>query len=346
MFTISKSDFNGFLKNLLSDIDVFGTKETESKFFLEKIDYEKLSNGGFKVHDYRVCEPLKIFFLPPRQVVANYPDDILKNFKPKTRILACTKACDFKAFSVFDKVYLEQEITNPFYSILRENTIIMSSDCKDICDSCFCNLLGYSPYLEEGFDINLSDIGEEILVEVGSEKGQKIIDRDKGKFKKASGGAVKKRDEIREKVTKSLEDQNKEYMCTRDPREMIHTNLDKDSVWAQLAKTCVECSGCNDVCPTCYCFLLYDQKTEKGFEKVSSWDSCFRAGYTRMAGGLSPRLRLVHRFKNHYYHKFDSFLENYGMIACTGCGRCIDACMGAIDKRECMTKLCKTVTLK
>ena len=72
---------------------------------------------------------------------------------------------------------------------------------------------------------------------------------------------------------------------------------------------------------------------------MSCWDSCFEAGYARMAGGGTPRLQLVERFKNHYYHKFVSFPRNWGVTACSGCGRCIDACMGRIDKRECLHRL-------
>jgi ferredoxin len=58
-----------------------------------------------------------------------------------------------------------------------------------------------------------------------------------------------------------------------------------------------------------------------------------------MAGGLTPRLQLTERFRNHYQHKFVAFPRNWGITACSGCGRCIDACMGRIDKRECLHTL-------
>jgi len=346
VLSISKKDFAEFLKSLLTEYDIFGTRIAEEKYFLNRLNEEKLEKEEVLIHDYRTSEPLKVFFMPPRKIVAKYPDDVLKDFKPKPRILMATKACDFRAFEIYDKVFLEQEFINPFYKIYRENTIIFSSDCKDICEECFCNLLEEKPYLEKDFDINLSDLGDEILVEVGSDKGQELVDRAEDKFKDATKEELKKRDEIRKSVMEKLQEQNQDFVCMRDKQEVVHSNLDEDAVWARCAKTCVECSGCNDVCPTCYCFLLYDQKTDGGFEKVLTWDSCFRAGYTRMAGGLSPRLKLIDRFKRHYHHKFDSFVENYGIVACTGCGRCIDVCMGAIDKRECMTNLCKTVSLK
>ena len=73
--------------------------------------------------------------------------------------------------------------------------------------------------------------------------------------------------------------------------------------------------------------------------RASCWDSCFESGYARMAGGGTPRLQLVERFRNHYFHKFVSFPRNWGVTACSGCGRCIDACMGRIDKRDCLHRL-------
>ena len=76
-----------------------------------------------------------------------------------------------------------------------------------------------------------------------------------------------------------------------------------------------------------------------GTRRIRMWDSCFHAGYARMAGGGTPRLQLTERFRNHYFHKFVSFPKNWGITACSGCGRCIDACMGRIDKRECLHRL-------
>ena len=91
---------------------------------------------------------------------------------------------------------------------------------------------------------------------------------------------------------------------------------------------------------------MYDQPAAKRFERIKIWDSCFFPGYSRMAGGLTPRLGLADRFKNRFYHKFDSFVTNFGMEACTGCGRCVEGCMGNIDLREVLLELGKRVVLK
>ena len=109
--------------------------------------------------------------------------------------------------------------------------------------------------------------------------------------------------------------------------------------WAKFAERCVECGACLYICPTCRCFLLYDQKGKRTNERVMIWDGCYFPGYWRMAGGLTPKPRLTTRFENRFNCKFDYFVENYGVEACTGCGRCIEACMGKIDIRECLQEL-------
>jgi len=125
----------------------------------------------------------------------------------------------------------------------------------------------------------------------------------------------------------------------KDPLEKSVSKHDRTRIWSGLAATCVECHACNLVCPTCHCFLLHDLPAEGGAARVRLWDSCFSAGHARMAGGLTPRLQLTERFRNHYQHKFVAFPRNWGITACSGCGRCIDACMGRIDKRECLHTL-------
>ncbi|MCK5557195.1 MAG: 4Fe-4S dicluster domain-containing protein, partial [Candidatus Hydrogenedentes bacterium] len=87
-------------------------------------------------------------------------------------------------------------------------------------------------------------------------------------------------------------------------------------------------------CPTCHCFLLYDQKGQENFERLKVWDACVYAGYSRMAGGGTPRPFLVERFRHRYVHKFDQIVERHGIEGCSGCGRCIEACPGNIDMRK------------
>jgi ferredoxin len=57
-----------------------------------------------------------------------------------------------------------------------------------------------------------------------------------------------------------------------------------------------------------------------------------------MAGGvnmkLTPRPELRSRLANRILHKYVYSPQQYEMLGCVGCGRCIDACLGAIDIRK------------
>jgi len=62
-------------------------------------------------------------------------------------------------------------------------------------------------------------------------------------------------------------------------------------------------------------------------------------GFARVAGGESPRKELFERFRNRYTCKFHFTPEYYGLLGCTGCGRCIQTCLGKIDMRKVITRL-------
>jgi ferredoxin len=110
--------------------------------------------------------------------------------------------------------------------------------------------------------------------------------------------------------------------------------------------TCVECGGCNFICDTCHCFLLSDKGDAKENKKLRTWDSCQYANYARVAGGANPLKLRAQRLRFRFTKKFDFFVDNLGMPACCGCGRCIEVCPGKIDIREVLKDLAKRLNLK
>jgi len=110
-------------------------------------------------------------------------------------------------------------------------------------------------------------------------------------------------------------------------------------MWEEEAKACVECGACTLICPTCHCFLLYDQKDEARMARLRVWDSCMFKGYARVAGGANPRPKLWMRLRNRFDKKFDYFPKVADFYACTGCGRCISACPAKIDIRKVLKRL-------
>ena len=119
---------------------------------------------------------------------------------------------------------------------------------------------------------------------------------------------------------------------------IIEKNYEAE-LWAEEAQTCVECGACNTICPTCHCFLLYDQLDQEKMARLRVWDSCLLKNFARVAGGANPRSQLWMRLRNRFEKKFDFFPRVAGFYACTGCGRCITACPGKIDIRRVLKRL-------
>ena len=105
--------------------------------------------------------------------------------------------------------------------------------------------------------------------------------------------------------------------------------------WYRLGDRCLSCRLCTYVCPTCRCFDVRDQETRsKGIERLRAWDSCVAENYRRIAGGHNPCPTKAERLRNRFYCKFCYYPQDYGPVACVGCGRCITQCPVNIDIAE------------
>lgn len=332
------------LMSLLFDYGrVFASKEAEvpsnrnskSRIFIQELNKESLTS--YRIPGFRTFDNFKSFVFPARSKVADYPSEGWADIKEtkKRRILVGLKACDIASFAILDKVFLDDsDFVDPFYKNKRESLILVSSDCTYSGDSCFCNLLGYSPYPDKGFDINLSEIDGGYLIESGSNLGNKILEE--LSLPDAKENQILSRDKKRGRVLEKLQKSNSEFEKAFSGVDgLVSGAFDSDAGW-DLGSTCVSCSACTNVCPVCYCFTLFDQegKKKEQYERYMVWDSCQFKGFSQMAGGMNPRFSQMNQFKNRYYHKFFRFYERYNVYKCTGCGRCIDNCLGAIDMRE------------
>ena len=281
----------------------------------------------------RQSQPVKSFINPTREVVF---DGRKGDRKPV--IIAGVKGCDLQGLILQDFVFLQGDFEDPFYSEKRKNTFIIANDCTCAKETCFCLAMEGAPYPKKYFDLNLSPTDNYLLVEVGSEKGEKMVSSYRMFFKAAGSRDLDIRDRNRQTVSAEIKGfiDKRGTPDTAQIRGTVKKNYNLTQLWEDSASTCVECGACNLVCPTCHCFLLYDQKAKAGekVERVRIWDACLYKTFARVAGGANPRKHLYERLRNRFDKKFDFFPQVLNYFACTGCGRCIEACPGDIDIRE------------
>jgi len=334
---ISKINLFKLLEELKGDYEVYVPAKKENQRF-----YKKYQNptDDIVIGEVRPFEPLKAFFAQAREVVAEGFKAGMPNPDKKPFAIVGVKACDLKGFKVQDHVFLDHDYKDPFYIQNRENNLIISSDCTCVIDTCFCLALGIMPHPEENYDINLSEVNAGFVVDVGSKKGQELVTKHSSLFEEAQKNQIDQMQSQRAGVMKEVEKNVKEndIPLQESFEGIIEKNFESD-IWKDEAKTCVECGACNAICPTCHCFLLYDEKNEEKMERLRIWDSCMIKDFARVAGGANPRAKLWMRLRNRFEKKFDFFPKVADIYACTGCGRCISACPAKIDIRKVLKKL-------
>ena len=334
---ISSNNFAKLLENLKKDYNVYVPVKKDDQFFYKKyIDF----TDDIVISEVRAFEPLKSFFFRAREIVAeNFKSDIPQKFQ-KPYCIVGVKACDLKGLQVQDYVFENHDYQDPFYIDMRKNNLIISADCTSTIDTCFCLALNVKPYPLENFDINLSVVGEDFVIEVGSQKGKILVEKYSSLFEEVKEEFISQRDKQRKKVINGVEENIKQNdIPHQDSFKNIIERGYESNIWADEASNCVECGACNTICPTCHCFLLYDQKSENKMARLRIWDSCMIKDFAQVAGGANPRPELWMRLRNRFEKKFDFFPKVADIYACTGCGRCISACPAKIDIRKILNGL-------
>ncbi len=329
IYTIGKKDL----------FDLFSRLSSASRVIVPYINGDRLHFADFdpdkedsiELGGIRQSEPAKSFFSNARENVAGIDKD-----KPRPLILAGVKSCDLAGFSIQDSVFLGGDTEDPIYAANRKNATIISADCTFAKETCFCLAMEGAPYPTVNFDMNLSVMDNSILVEVATPKGEAIVAGYRMFFKDAGTRHVEIRDSNRKAVSAEVKDfiDNRGTPDASKIKGTVKEKYNLQELWQDAASTCVECGACNLVCPTCHCFLLSDGTKGARPIRNRTWDACLYKSFARVAGGANPRKHLYERMRNRFDKKFNFFPETIGKTACTGCGRCIDACAGDIDIRE------------
>lgn len=326
IYSVSEGQWAEALLQLGGKYSIFAPVGNE-----KTVDYEEIGENNSAEISYQSntpVTPLKAFFFPIKE-------NVVQAKKHSPRLVVGVPACDLNALALLDKIFLDEEFLDTYYQENRRNTAIIGKDCYQIKSSCHCTTYGMKPYAEKLCDVSMSVADGSIYLQTFTEKGEELIremDLADREIQQLPESVQARRKETVEKLNL----QNKELPDNQATR--IGILKDNDDLWKDHARTCVSCGACSMICPTCHCFLLIDRQ---GFEKIKNWDTCQHPAFERVAAGEDPLRKLYNRLKNRYLCKFVYKPDIFGEIACTGCGRCIDACIGKIDKNEVIIQACK-----
>jgi len=293
--------------------------------------YRPITSADEVVFDFqRPAMSPKTYFLPATEVlfeIEKRGGEVTLNevTLEKEQVLFAIRPCDARGLRVLDALLVEHEPSDVYYAERRRRTTLVGLACPRLWPECFCTSLGGAPDDSSDVDIMLYEDDGKYLVEVITEKGAKLV----GATGQSPALAAEETDR-----TAPASDTSGQRVPVLAPDAW--PALFNDPYWGRLAERCLSCHACTYVCPTCRCFDVRDYTMAAGpesthIERLRSWDSCMASGYRRIAGGHNPRPLKMQRLRNRYYCKFCYCPQDFGAVACVGCGRCIAVCPVGVD---------------
>lgn len=243
---------------------------------------------------------------------------------PKQAIIGI-RSCDVKAMRFQEKFFCSQ-ITDPYFKARLDNTVLFSVVCnKPPRKECFCICCDSGPYLESEYDVQLTDLGDKFLYEIGSDKGVAVTEPLIYMLEQSEAADLAARKKIELQADSLFE--TEAYFAKAI--NFISDDEVPDQVWEDLGATCFRCGACTNLCPVCTCYTVDDLPENDGsVTRCRSWDSCQFSGFTREASGHNPRSTCGSRLQRRFYHKASyQYVMRDGVHGCVGCGRCISACL-------------------
>ena len=238
------------------------------------------------------------------------------------------RACELAGMAVQDRVLAAGPFVDEDYRARRDAALVVAAQCTRTCGTGFCASMGTGPEVTTGHDLVLTELEDGFVVEAGSEEGSRLLARlgleaasPDQRANAMAGVAAARAAQGQPVVVDGL-------------RDRLMDQLDHPR-WAEVAERCLACSSCTMVCPTCFCTSIGLASDLDGATTSLErrWDSCFTGDFARVAGG-NFRPRRQDRYRQWLTHKFATWVDQFGMYGCVGCGRCITWCPVGIDVRE------------
>jgi len=282
----------------------------------------------------------KKYFLPSDARVwsaerSNGSFHILNNDVPPPRPLALlgVRPCDLAAIAIEDRVLMQDHYVDSEYANRRQGAFIVVAQCTHAAPTCFCASLTSGPASKPGFDLAITELLEPsdihaFVIHAGSAKGAELLSE--LETQPATSEDLRRESELMENAKQS----QVRKLDLRGLKEFASKKFD-DDCWDKIVARCLTCGNCTMSCPTCFCSTIEDTSDITGnrVDRWRRWDSCFTLSFSYIHGG-SVRTSTKSRYRQWLTHKLVSWVDQFGMPGCVGCGRCITWCPVGIDLTE------------
>ena len=245
------------------------------------------------------------------------------------------RACDLSGLAIQDRIFLNGTYQDTSYAARREGLFVIVVNCTRALPTCFCASMDTGPRAKHGFDLALTEVDDQLLVEAGSEAGSDLLST--LSLSPASHNII---GEAAVRVDACARSQVRRLDRARLPHALYDAH--EHPRWDDVAARCLACANCTMVCPTCFCHRVEETPdlTWQRTEHARLWDSCFTQehGYIH---GKNVRPTIKDRYRMWLTHKLASWNDQFGTSGCVGCGRCITWCPVGIDLTEELPALLK-----
>lgn len=313
-----------------SELPIGWTDEQEAGHYrIKKRNDEALFGYNVGPHSW------KKYLFPPKLEIFE-ANKTGKFFEIKTILTDDTKyafigvrACELNAIKIQDKVFNNLQYKDSHYVSLRDKLFIITVNCTQAGNTCFCVSMNTGPKTDKGFDLSITEVinpnEHYFVVETGSEKGEEVLNRVESIS--ASAEQISKAESCIDNAARNMG----RAIDTADIKQLLFNNMEHPQ-WNDVAARCLTCANCTMVCPTCFCNNIEEVNDISGnhTERWRKWDSCFSLDFSKVAGGnfrTSPKAR----YRQWMTHKLSSWIDQFGTSGCVGCGRCITWCPVGID---------------
>jgi len=337
---LEKKDMPEFVAYLKKNHRVAAPVKKENQFVFAPIE----EASEMSLEYIPTILPPKKYFLPQYETLGSFKMGATSMSQTAVEVeptvLFGVHTCDIEALSCLDIVFNE-EPADPYFIRRKKSIFIIGYECMRPCDEYATCITMDTHNPKAGYDAMITDAGNRYILHINSIAGLDLLARAPF-FKKGRDEA-----EIKAELLKLREEKKKRFEVSLKAgyRELnkVFKKSYSSKLWEELGKRCLSCGNCTAVCPTCYCFDIYDEvKLDMaGGDRNRMWDSCQLEEFAMVSGGENFRKDRSSRQRHRYYRKFDYPVKKYNKFFCVGCGRCTRTCMAKISLVETVNELTK-----